>query len=72
MNELEELKLEVQRLYNIVVDAQEDRCISYGELAYIENLDEKKLNDMYEECYEELKRIKDVVCYELGYEKEVE
>ena len=67
---MEELKLEVQRLYNVVIDAQEDRCISYGELAYIENLNKKELAEMYNECYEELKRIKEVVCYELGYEEE--
>lgn len=70
MTELEELRLEVERLYDIVLTAQEDRNISYGELAYIENLSEKELNEMHEECYEELIRIKNVVCSELGYEKE--
>lgn len=69
---MEDFKLEVQRLYDVVIQAQENRCISYGELAYIENLEKKELNEMYEECYNELKRIKEVVCYELGYEKEGE
>lgn len=54
MYELEEFRLEVERLYNEWLEKTEKRNTSYGELLYIEGLNEKDLNDMYEELLEEL------------------
>lgn len=54
MNELEEFRFEVERLYNEWLEKTEKRNTSYGELLYIQDLNEKDLNDMYEELLKEL------------------
>ena len=54
MNELNDFRLEVERLYNEYLEKTENRNTSYGELLYIQELDEKELNDMYEELLNEL------------------
>lgn len=54
MYELEEFRLEVERLYDEWLEKTEKRNTSYGELLYIEGLNEKDLNDMFEELLEEL------------------
>ncbi len=53
MDNLEEFRLEVIRLYDEYLDKTEKRGISYGELFHIENLEEKELNDLYNELLEE-------------------
>lgn len=53
MDNLEEFRLEVIRLYDEYLDKTEKRNISYGELFHIENLKEKELNDLYNELLEE-------------------
>ena len=54
MTKKEEFRLEVESLYNDWLENTEKRNISYGEIAYIENLTDKELNEMYEELLEEL------------------
>lgn len=54
MNELEEFRLEVGARYNEWLEKTENRNTSYGELAYIESLNEKQLNEIYEELLNEL------------------
>ena len=49
-----ELEREIEMLYNEWLEKTEKRNISYGEIAYIENLTDKELNEMYEELLEEL------------------
>ena len=52
--EMDDFRFEVGRLYNEYLEETENRNPSYGEYAYIENLDEQGLNDMYEELLEVL------------------
>lgn len=54
MTELEELRLEVERLYDEYLINTEKRDISYGELVYIQDLNEEDLNNMYNELLKEL------------------
>ena len=54
MENLEEFRLEVIRLYDEYLDKTEKRNISYGELFHIENLEEKELNDLYNKLLEEM------------------
>jgi hypothetical protein len=54
MTELEEFRLEVGARYNEWLEKTENRNTSYGELAYIESLNEKQLNEIYEELLNEL------------------
>lgn len=52
--ELEEFRLEVNRLYDEYLMKTEKRGVSYGELVYIQELKEKELNNMYNELLDEL------------------
>lgn len=52
--ELQDFKMEIERLYNEYLEKTENRNTSYGELIYIDNLNEKELNEMYNELLEEL------------------
>ena len=49
---MEEFRLEVERLYDEYLEETEGRGMSYGELAYIEGLNKKELNALYEELIE--------------------
>ena len=53
--QLEEYKIEVQRAYDEYLYNTEGRGISYGEIAYIEGLNEQELNDLYNEINEQEK-----------------
>lgn len=55
--ELEEYRLYVQSRYDEYIQATEKRGASYGEVAYIEGLNEKELDDMCAELDEELKKL---------------
>ena len=50
---MDEFKQEVQRLYDEYLMKTEKRGISYGEIAYIEGLNKKELNKLYEELLKE-------------------
>ena len=50
--ELMEFKMEVERLYNEYLERTENRNISYGEIAYIQDLSAEELQAMYEELLE--------------------
>ena len=54
MNNIEEFRLEVERLYNEWLEKTENRNTSYGELLYIQELNKEELSDMYEELLKEL------------------
>lgn len=58
MTELEEFRFEVETRYNEWLEKTENRNTSYGELAYIESLNEKQLNEIYEELLNELEELK--------------
>ena len=45
--------MEIERLYNEHTERTENRNPSYGELAHIQNLDKKELDDLYNELIEE-------------------
>ncbi len=51
---MEDYILEVERKYDEYLMKTEKRGISYGELAYIQNLSEKELKELEEEIDEEL------------------
>lgn len=55
--ELEEYRLYVQSRYDEYLQATEKRGASWGEVAYIEGLSEKELDDMCAELDEELKKL---------------
>ena len=55
--ELEEYRLYVQSRYDEYIQATEKRGASWGEVAYIEGLNEKELDDMCAELDEELKKL---------------
>ena len=52
--EREEFNMAVVNAYDEYLQATEKRGVSYGELAYIENLSDKEAEDLLEECYKEL------------------
>lgn len=54
MDKMAEWKLEVERVYEEYLMATEGRGMSYGELVYIEGLDEQELDDLYKEANEAL------------------
>lgn len=54
MSKLEEYRMYVENLYNEYLEKTENRNTSYGELAYIEGLNEKELDDMENELLKEL------------------
>ena len=49
-----EYNLHIQMLYDEWLRKTEKRGISYGEIAYIQGLSKKELNDLETELYEEL------------------
>ena len=49
---MEEFRQEVERLYDEYLEETESRGISWGEIAYIEGLNKKELNALYEELIE--------------------
>lgn len=51
---MEEYRLHVQSKYDEYLMKTENRGISYGELAYIQNLNKKELEELEEELEEEL------------------
>lgn len=51
---MDEYKQEVERAYDEYLMATEGRGISYGEIAYIEGLDKKELDSLYNEALSEL------------------
>ena len=59
MSEREELNTAVVNAYDEYLQATEKRGVSYGELAYIENLSDKETRNMLEECYQELNKIEE-------------
>ena len=54
MSNLEEYRLEVQRMYDEYLYKTEKRGISYGEIAHIESLSECELQEFYDELCAEL------------------
>lgn len=54
--EREEFVIEVQRVYDEYLMKSEGRGMSWGECAYIENLNEEELKALYEEAEKELKK----------------
>ena len=52
MNQLEELRLETESLYDDYLYRTEKRGISYGEIAYINGLDKKELKELCKEIEE--------------------
>ena len=65
--ERQEYNMMVENKYDLLVRLQEDRNISYGELAYVENCSLKELKDLEEEIDNELERITKIVKEELYY-----
>lgn len=59
MSEREELNMAVVDAYDEYLQATESRSVSYGELSYIENLNDKEARNMLEECYQELNKIEE-------------
>ena len=59
--ELEEYRLMVSNDYDLLVRIQENRGLSLGEIAYIEELNYKGLKDLEEEINEEIERIINVL-----------
>lgn len=57
----EESIMYVQNLYDAVVNIQENRGISYGEIVYIQNLNKKELYKLENELLNELQRIYEIV-----------
>lgn len=55
--ELNEFRLEAGMRYDEYLYATEKRSMSYGELAYIQDLNEEELNEFYDEVLEELEKI---------------
>ncbi len=55
--ELEEYRLYVQSRYDEYIQATEKRGASWGEVAYIEGLSEKELDDMCAELDDKLKQL---------------
>lgn len=54
MSELDELKMETQSRYDDYLMATENRGASYGEIAYIQGLSRKELEDFCEEIENEI------------------
>lgn len=59
--EKQEYIMHIENLYDALVNIQEQRGISYGEIAYVESLKKKELEKLEEEIIEELERIKEIV-----------
>lgn len=54
LEDREEYIMYIQNLYNEWIEKEENRNISYGELAYIQDLNDKDLKDMEQELLQEL------------------
>lgn len=59
--EKQEYIMHVENLYDTLMNIKEERGISYGEIAYVESLKKKELEELEEEIIEELERIKEIV-----------
>lgn len=57
MSELDELKMETQTLYDDYLYETEHRGISYGEIAFIQGLEQEELDDFCEELEQKLNEI---------------
>lgn len=55
MKDREEFIMEVQQNYDEYLMKTENRGISYGEIAYIQGLSDKELNDLNNDAIKELK-----------------
>lgn len=64
--ERQEYIMYLENKYDLLMRIKEERNISYGEIAYIEGLNKKGLNDLEEEINEELLRIYDLLKEEYG------
>lgn len=53
---IDELKMETQTRYDDYLMATEKRGISYGEMAYIQNMTSEELNEFCEELENEIER----------------
>ena len=51
-NNMDEYRQEVERLYGEHLYETEGRSISYGEIAYIEGLNKKELDELYKDLTE--------------------
>ena len=56
MTQLDELKMEIESRYDDYLSQVEHRGISYGEIAYIQGLTEKELEDFSEDLEEAIKK----------------
>lgn len=56
MTRLDELKMETENRYDDYLYQTEGRGISYGEIAYIQGLTEKELEDFSEDLEEAIKK----------------
>ena len=65
--ERQEYNMYVENMYDLLVRIQENRGISYGELAYVENCTLKELKDLEAEIDTELERIAKIVKEKLYY-----
>lgn len=59
--EKQEYIMHIENLYDALMNIKEERGISYGEIAYVESLKKKELEELEEEIIEELERIKEIV-----------
>ena len=66
MNEKQEYIIYLENKYDLLMNIKEERGISYGEIAYIESLDKKGLEDLEDEIQKELLRIYDLLKAEYG------
>ena len=70
----EEFRLEVQRMYDEYLYKTEKRGISYGEIAHIESLSERELQEFYDELCTELyeeEGVKDMTMIHNNKEKTI-
>lgn len=56
LTELDELKMETQTRYDDYLMATEKRGISYGEIAYIQNMTREELDEFCEELENEIEK----------------
>lgn len=68
--EMQDYIMYIQNKYDLLVNIQEQRGISYGELNYVESLSLKGLEELEEEIETELSRIAQLL-HENGYDNKV-
>jgi hypothetical protein len=56
---MEEFRNEVIRLYDEYLMQEEKRGVSYGELAYIQDLNDEELNELYNELLKNIKEVEE-------------